>query len=185
MEQNEKENKKSCGWLCSIIIASILILVVAVIFAFVQSKMGLQLNVNDTILMFVGILATFIVVSNYAQVKEIEEKMQKQIEEIKNNLKYSKEYFMNTVNYDLDKMRDKTVSYKGIKIKPREGTLRGIVLSVNDEVRLFVDDYVLPIKNLSELIIDKKPIDNLEQFELYVQNYIKEHGPVGDLPHSY
>lgn len=70
-------------------------------------------------------------------------------------------------------------------IAQKEGMLHGIVLSVNDEVRLFVDDYVLPIKNLSELIIDDKQIDNLEQFELYVQTYIKEHGPVGDLPLFY
>lgn len=56
------------------ILAVIIPLIVAVIIIIVQKECELYLNANDTILLFVGILATFVVVSNYAQVKEVERK---------------------------------------------------------------------------------------------------------------
>lgn len=59
-----------------LIIGVVLPLLVAFLIMKMQDFYNFSLNVNDTILMFVGILATFIVVSNYAQVKSLEAKLE-------------------------------------------------------------------------------------------------------------
>jgi len=64
-------------------ISFIVVTVIAFSFAFTSSYFALKIDLNDTILMFVGILATFIVVSNYAQVKDVEKKVDQVKDEIK------------------------------------------------------------------------------------------------------
>jgi len=46
---------------------------------FVQNKFGLYIDIDGTILTFVGILATFIVVGNYAQVVKIERDLKEEL----------------------------------------------------------------------------------------------------------
>lgn len=59
------------------ILAVIIPLIVAVIIIIVQKECELYLNANDTILLFVGILATFVVISNQVQIRSIETRIDK------------------------------------------------------------------------------------------------------------
>lgn len=118
------------GWIIGI--AVVIPLVVAVLIIYVQSKFSLFLNVNDTILLFVGILATFVVVGNYAQVKGVENKLTQEHRELQkdffikagyvqehlyksnDNIKFiqllqAAENFSTALNIDVDKSRDKEI----------------------------------------------------------------------------
>lgn len=52
----------------------------AYLIMYIQNKQGLFIDINGTILTFVGILATFIVVGNYAQVVKIENDLKEEIQ---------------------------------------------------------------------------------------------------------
>lgn len=54
-------------------------LFVAVLILFIQQFFDIKLEINDTVLLFVGILATFIVVGNYAQVVKIENDLKEEL----------------------------------------------------------------------------------------------------------
>jgi len=63
---------------------SFLLSIIAICCVFVSNRVVVENQ--SIILIFVGILATFIVVSNYIQVKEIERKFDREIKEIKDEL---------------------------------------------------------------------------------------------------
>jgi predicted Holliday junction resolvase-like endonuclease len=63
----------------------VIILLGAILFSQIE-YFKIKDNYVGLVLGFVGILATFIVVSNYAQVKEIERKFESKVKEIKNSL---------------------------------------------------------------------------------------------------
>lgn len=52
--------------------------------------LNLEITDQNIILTFVGILATFIVISNYEQVQSIEKKTQKQVDDLKEEMEYFK-----------------------------------------------------------------------------------------------
>lgn len=64
---------------------------------FVQNKFGLYIDIDGTILTFVGILATFIVVGNYLQVVKIEEKFVSEVEKLKNENETNLEKINNSI----------------------------------------------------------------------------------------
>lgn len=74
----------------------------AYLIMYIQNKQGLFIDINGTILTFVGILATFIVVGNYAQVKSIEEKTNKAIENIETSKKELLSHFNESMGYSYE-----------------------------------------------------------------------------------
>lgn len=65
-----------------IVISIAVPLVVALLILLTQQFFDTKLEINDTVLMFVGILATFIVVGNYAQVVKIKDEMQEELQRV-------------------------------------------------------------------------------------------------------
>ncbi len=92
----KEESKFFYGW------KSLLILNVSAIFlslvAICCCICSITLDCYNLILGFIGVLATFVVVSNYVQVMKIEEDTQKKIEQIENKL--------NGYKSELDKQKD-------------------------------------------------------------------------------
>ena len=87
-------NKKWFNIIALVLFSVFIPILIAFCIMQLQRCYGETLNVNDTILLFVGILATFIVVGNYLQVKSIEEKVdnyKKELEKQQNqNLRKTK-----------------------------------------------------------------------------------------------
>jgi flagellar motor component MotA len=98
-----KSNKLGSNML-PIVVAILAIL--AIIFGFMAFKNGYIPNNETLILTFVGILATFIVISNYAQVKDIESKLEKKSKALEERLD-SKINEALQVKKDFGEMQDK------------------------------------------------------------------------------
>lgn len=88
-------------------------------------KWNIEIISTTVILTFVGILATFVVVSNYAQVKDVKEEVKTQITEIKDGF----EKRINIEMYDYDNVLNGTVHVLLGRIAFNKGTPDDMILS--------------------------------------------------------
>ncbi len=78
-ENSNKNNKKPNYVKTSLITASVAALLFIVAAVLASKKFGLNISPDNVVLTFAGILATFIVVTNYAQVIDIKKEMNDKI----------------------------------------------------------------------------------------------------------
>ena len=80
----------TCKWFV-ILLISIFVVAVFWVGVFISARcFDFEISDQNIILTFVGILATFIVISNYEQVQSIEKKTQKQVDDLKEEMEYFK-----------------------------------------------------------------------------------------------
>lgn len=76
----------TCKWFV-ILLISIFVVAVFWVGVFISARcFDFEISDQNIILTFVGILATFIVISNYEQVQSIEKKTQKQVDDLKGEM---------------------------------------------------------------------------------------------------
>jgi hypothetical protein len=93
----------------------IIILLGTIIFCLIP-EMDITDNYASVVLGFVGILATFIVISNYAQVKEVKDESSAQITSIKDNLEKEYKKRITELNNSVDeKIEDLTATVNVLK----------------------------------------------------------------------
>lgn len=84
-ESSKKEEKKKSNYVLSSILVAAGIAFFFVILVIVANKeWGLSLQPDHVVLTFVGIIATFLVVTNYAQVSDIKKEMEDRISRLEN-----------------------------------------------------------------------------------------------------
>lgn len=77
-------NSNKNPWFVELAISAVIMLVAASVFLLIVKSMHFNsLDINDMMVTFVGILATFIVINNYAQVQDIKIELEKKIEDLK------------------------------------------------------------------------------------------------------
>jgi hypothetical protein len=146
---------------------------------FLNKTYNFGISDNSVVLAFVGILATFIVISNYAQVKEIEHKFEQKIDEIKeqfytkseidNNSEFIRKSDIKTIEYRVEMYKNMLDSYIVWKSEDKNKEMSFLDLSMNalyyynriNEIGPYsVDGITLFIKRLSsnkiEISKDKK-----------------------------
>jgi hypothetical protein len=85
----------------------IIILLGTIIFCLIP-KIDISNNYVGIILSFVGIAATFVVVSNFAQVKDIEGKFESKVKEIEGRNEQTKEYILDTLGSEIEESKNQT-----------------------------------------------------------------------------
>jgi len=84
-ESSAKEPKKKSNYvLTSILVAAGIAFFFVILVIVANKEWGLSLQPDHVVLTFVGIIATFLVVTNYAQVSDIKKEMEDRISRIEN-----------------------------------------------------------------------------------------------------
>lgn len=84
-ESSKKEEKKKSNYvLTSILVAAGIAFFFVILVIVANKEWGLSLQPDHVVLTFVGIIATFLVVTNYAQVSDIKKEMEDRISRIEN-----------------------------------------------------------------------------------------------------
>lgn len=84
-ESSAKEPKKKSNYvLTSILVAAGIAFFFVILVIVANKEWGLSLQPDHVVLTFVGIIATFLVVTNYAQVSDIKKEMEDRISQIEN-----------------------------------------------------------------------------------------------------
>ena len=83
---SRKKKKKSNYVVTSILIAAGIAVVFIILVIVANKEWGLALSPDHIVLTFVGIVATFIVITNYAQVSEIKKDVDGRFEQIERNM---------------------------------------------------------------------------------------------------
>ncbi|MBQ2177047.1 MAG: hypothetical protein II453_19010 [Alphaproteobacteria bacterium] len=77
-------NNNEISWFVKLAISVVIMLAAAGVFMIIVKWMRFSsLDINDMMVSFVGILATFIVINNYAQIQEIKKDLERKIEDLK------------------------------------------------------------------------------------------------------
>lgn len=163
-ENNKKEWFDRIGLIITLTIA--IPLIVAFLIMFIQRQFNLGFDINGTILTFVGILATFVVISNYAQVKDVDNKVDIKIRDIKNEYERKIEEFkehQNEIQQNIlkDYKKDSEERINTIKIQIEDLNIK------NDVILSAINNFsqsskntdtidVVHLQNLSQKIFEKK-----------------------------
>ena len=84
-ESSAKEQKKKSNYvLTSILVAAGIAFFFMILVIVANKEWGFELSPDNIVLTFVGIIATFLVVTNYAQVSDIKKEMEDRISRIEN-----------------------------------------------------------------------------------------------------
>ncbi|GHU85415.1 hypothetical protein FACS1894153_0590 [Bacteroidia bacterium] len=133
LEIKKLEKKIKClklwFWIPSVLSATIMILCICIILCKWDTKLDTSLIIS-----FVGILATFVVISSYSQVKDIENKFEKAISELKDKTE------------EIDKLKQKADNLVEI-------------LKIKENSYLFYSDVYNSLNNLSNCFYDNENYD--------------------------
>jgi tetratricopeptide (TPR) repeat protein len=179
----EKKKYNPMNWIVAIFGLSFLFFLFAV---FLNRTFNFGISDNGIVLAFVGIAATFIVVSNYAQVKDIELKfekykddIQKQNDRLKHNLEeQNKQYRCESIGTALFNLAE---AMKDMKMYSHAftGYIKALselycANSKSNEVNMCFDN----INSLMEQIKSKNKAIQMDKF--YIQEYINLIGEIND-----
>jgi hypothetical protein len=118
----------------------IIILIGAILFCLIP-RVDMHENYASILLSFVGILATFIVIGNYAQVKDIESKFDRKMVELNNKITDQ-----NRIKKELDEIKD--------SLTEAVANVNNINADLNCEKQFFLNaihNYIETVKRLSNL----------------------------------
>jgi hypothetical protein len=180
-KEDKKEGKKPnfTTWFLVIAVISVIALGLAITSFFMGVTPYVNWNVETVslsiILAFVGILATFVVLSNYMQVQDIKREFTQKIEKLKNNfvrktdsdyqllIKIKDMYFV-----DYEKVRNEIYFYQetlealvNINDKKYDEAIENCISALYYQHKLFPYDYDKPVKYLKSIV--EKPDFAIEE----------------------
>lgn len=82
----KKKKKKSNYVVTSLLVAGVIAFVFIILVIVANKEWGFELSTDKIVLTFVGILATFLVITNYAQVSDIKKDIEGRLDQIERGL---------------------------------------------------------------------------------------------------
>lgn len=129
--------------------ATVLAIFAAAVISIIFKCFDLRIEEAGIVLTFVGILATFIVVSNYAQVKSIEDKMESEITHLNEELEKLRRENVETER-NLSRMR---IDITELKTQIEKGDIADVNIKV-DAVLSAIDNFSKSEKNNNNIDIE-------------------------------